>query len=190
MSRIPKTIVWLLATGSCMAVIAAPAQARRAQPQRERVTGGQLAFAPSAAITSLLQSHAITATPIAPASVVGGSFTMPIASGHLQMPAMRGSITAQGVLQYTNGKKNLRIHGFTLTRSRHRTTLSAVVNGHRIKVAKVVGTTVTVSGATGTITGVLELSRFSAHRINHLVGKHVVSTGEEIGTLSATVTMA
>jgi hypothetical protein len=190
MSRISKTIMWLLATGSCLAVIAAPAQARPAQPQRERVTGGQLVFAPSAAITSVLQSHAITATPIAPANATGGSFTMPIVSGHLQAPAMRGSITAQGVLRFTNGKQKVRIHGFTLTRSRHRTTLSAVVNGHRIKVAKLVGTAVTMSGATGTITGVLKLSRFSAHRINHLVGKHVVSTGEEIGNLSATVTMA
>ena len=60
MSRISKTVVWCLATGSCLAVIAAPAQAHaRAKTKPERVIGGQTTVTPSSAITSFLLSRGI-----------------------------------------------------------------------------------------------------------------------------------
>jgi hypothetical protein len=185
MSRISKTIVWLLATGTCLAVVAAPAQA-----QRDRVIGGQATFTPSATITSFLLSRGITVTPIGPATVGSGSMTMPTVKGELQMPTMRGWMLTRGGLQYTNGTKALRVHAYRLRHTRHGTRLTAVVNGRRILIARMVGTTVSTSGKTGTMTGGLKLSGVWARHINRLVGKHVVQAGEDLGELTATVTMA
>jgi hypothetical protein len=185
MSRVPKTIVWALATAMCLAVIAAPAQAKR-----ERVIGGQTTVTPSSEITSFLRSRGITVTPIGPASVGSGSLTMPMVSGQLEVPTMRGSMAAQGGLQYTNGTKTLRVRGYRLTHTAHGATLTAIVNGRRILIARMVGTKVSMSGKTGTMTGGLKLSAVWAHRINHLVGKRVVHPGEDLGELTATVKMA
>jgi hypothetical protein len=185
MSRISKTIMCLLATGSCLAVIAVPAQA-----QGERVIGGHATVTPSAEIRSFLQSRGITVTPIGPASVGTGSLTMPMVSGHLQVPTMRGSMTTRGGLQYSNGTKTLRVHGYMLTHTAHGARLTAIVNGRRILIAKMVGTTINMSGKSGKMTGGLKLSRIWARHINHLVGKHVVHAGEDIGDLTARVRMA
>jgi hypothetical protein len=65
-----------------------------------------------------------------------------------------------------------------------------VVNGHRILLATMAAPKTHMSGKTGTMSGGLKLSARWVHLINHLVGKHVVHAGEDLGDLSATMKMA
>jgi hypothetical protein len=123
-------------------------------------------------------------------SVGNGSLTMPMVSGQVDPGNMQGTMVTSGGLQYTNGSKKVVIRGYRLVHTAHGARLTAVVNGHRILIATMVGTKVKTSGKTGTMTGGLKLSAAWAHLINHLVGKRVVHPGEDIGDLSATIKMA
>lgn len=185
MSRVSKTTIWVLAAGLCSVVIAAPAQAKS-----DRVTGGQATVTASAAITKFLRSRGITVSAIGPATVGNGAMTMPMVSGTITVPSMRGVMITKGGLKYTRGTRTLRVHGYILTHLSHGAKLTAVVNGRRIVIAQMLAPKVTMSGKNGTMSGGLRLSTVWAHLINHLVGKHVVHPGEDLGDLSASVKVA
>lgn len=185
MSRMSKMAVWALATGLCALAVAVPAEAKS-----ERVTGGHATVTPSAQITHFLRSRGILVTPIGPVKVGSGSLTMPMVSGQLTTPSMNGTMNAKGGLQYSNGSKRLRVRDYELSHSGGAGKLTAIVNGKRIVLATMAAMKVKMSGRTGTMSGGLRLTATWAHLINHLVGKHVVHPGEDIGDLSATVRMA
>ncbi len=180
-----KRLVWALVAVVCGLVVAAPAQAKT-----DRVVGGHATVTPSVQITAFLRSRGITVTPIGAMKVGNGSLTMPMAGGRVDTENMQGTMVTSGGLKYSNGSKHVRVHDYRLTHNAHGAKLTAVVNGHRIVIATMVGTKVKMSGKTGTMTGGLKLSAAWAHLINHLVGKHVVHAGEDIGDLTATVKMA
>jgi hypothetical protein len=115
---------------------------------------------------------------------------MPMVSGRVDDHTMRGTMVTSGGLEYTNGSKRVRVHGYRLTHTAHGARLTAVVNGHRILIARMVGTKVRMSGKRGTMTGGLKLSARWAHLINHLVGMRVVHPGEDLGDLTARIKMA
>jgi hypothetical protein len=179
--------VWALATGLCVLVVAAPVQAK---PKTERIVGGHVTVKPAAQITAFLRSRGITVTPIGGMKVGPTGLTLPMAGGQMQVPAMVGTMKTSGGLEYSNGSKHVRIKDYRLTHTAHGATLSAVVNGHRIVLATMVGTKTHMSGNTGTMSGGLKLSAAWAHLINRLVGMQVVHPGEGLGDLSATMKMA
>ena len=185
MSRVSKGLACALAAGLCSLMIAVPAQAKK-----DRVVGGHATVTPAAQITAFLRSRGITVTPIGAMSVGNGSLTMPMVSGQVDPGNMQGTMVTSGGLQYTNGSKKVVIRAYRLIHTAHGARLTAVVNGHRILIATMVGTKVKMSGKHGTMTGGLKLSAAWAHLINHLVGKRVVHPGEDIGELSATIKMA
>jgi hypothetical protein len=180
-----KRLLCALAAGVCALVIAVPAQAKT-----DRVVGGHASVTPSAQITVFLRSRGITVTPIGAMKVGNGSLTMPMVSGKVDPENMQGTMVTSGGLEYSNGSKHVRIHGYRLAHTSHGARLTAVVNGHRILIATMVGTTVKMSGKTGTMTGGLKLSAAWAKLINHLVGRQVVHPGEDLGDLTAKIRMA
>jgi acyl CoA:acetate/3-ketoacid CoA transferase beta subunit len=180
-----KKLVWALAAGLSVLVMAAPAQARG-----DRVTGGHATVTPSAQITAFLRSRGITVTPIGAMKVGNGSLTMPMVGGRVQVPSMRGTMITTGGLEYSNGSKHVRVAHYRLIHGAHGARLTAVVNGHRIVIATMAGVKSKMSGKKGTMTGGLRLSVAWARLINQLVGKHLVHPGEDIGDLSVAVRMA
>jgi hypothetical protein len=180
-----KTAVWALAAGLCTVAVAAPAEAKT-----ERVIGGHATVTPSAQISQFLRSRGITVTPIGPVKVGNGSLTMPMVSGQLNVPTMGGVMKAKGGIQYSNGNKRLRVRSYELTHAGGVAKLTAIVNGTRIVIARMTSPKVKMSGKTGTMSGGLLLTAVWAHKINHLVGMRVVHPGEDLGDLTATVTMA
>jgi hypothetical protein len=183
----PNRLVWALASLLSAFAVAVPAQAKTTT---ERIVGGHATVTPSAQITAFLRSRGITVTPIGGMKVGNGSLTMPMLGGHMQVPAMQGTMVTGGGLEYSNGSKHLRVHGYELTHAGHIAKLTAIVNGHRILIATMAAPKTHMSGKTGTMSGGLTLSATWAHLINHLVGKPVVHPGEDLGELSATMKMA
>jgi hypothetical protein len=180
-----KRLACAFAATLCALAVSAPAQAKT-----ERVRGGHATVTPSAEITAFLHSRGITVTPIGAMKVGSGSLTMPMVSGRVNSQNMQGTMVTSGGLEYTNGSKKVVIHGYRLTHTADGARLTAVVNGHRILIARMVDTKVKMSGNHRTMTGGLRLSAAWAHLINHLVGKQVVHPGEDLGDLTATVKMA
>ena len=182
-----KRLVWALATVVCSLVVAVPAQAKTTT---ERIVGGHATVTPSMQITAFLRSRGITVMPIGAMKVGNGSLTMPMVGGQLKVPSMGGTMTTSGGLEYSNGSKHVRIHGYEIIHTGHVAKLTAIVNGRRILIATMAAPATHMSGNTGTMSGGLKLSAVWAHLINHLVGKRVVHPGEDLGDLTATVKMA
>lgn len=63
-------------------------------------------------------------------------------------------------------------------------------DGRLMIIARVTGAKVSITDKTAAATGELKLSAEVAHRINHLLGKHVVSAGAELGSAKGTITVA
>ena len=185
MSRMAKTTVGVLATGSCLFAIAAPALAKS-----EKVVGGHATVRASMQIATFLRSRGITVTAIGPAKISGGAMTMPMVGGTVSVPTMGGTMNARGGLQYKNGTKVVRVRSYVLIHKGGAATLTAIVNGHRIVIATMSAPKTKMSGNTGTMSGGLKLSAVWAKTINGLVGLHVVHAGETIGQLSMTMKMA
>jgi hypothetical protein len=183
----------MLAVGCCSFVIAAPAQAKS-----HRVTGGHSTVTTSSAVANLvafLRAHGIRVTAIKPAKFTHGSLTLPIVSGSMTIPNMRGVMNFKGGLQFTKGNRVLRIRSYRLSHEGGRATLSALVSGrrvplHRIVLERMVGTKVKMTGKTGTMNGGLKITPTWARLINQLLGKHVLSPGADVGDLFAKVHMA
>lgn len=180
-----KRLIGALAALVCALVVAAPAQAKT-----DHVVGGHATVTPSTTITAFLRSRGITVTPLGAMKVGNGSLTMPMVSGNVDPTNMQGTMVTSGGLEYTNGAKKVVIRRYRLIHTAHGARLTAVVNGHRIVLATMVGTKVRMSGKHGTMTGGLKLSAAWAHLINHLVGTQVVHAGEDLGDLTAAVKMA
>lgn len=187
MSRVSKGIAWALATGLSLLVLAGPVQAKA---KTERVVGGHATVTPSSEIAAFLRSRGITVTPIGGMKVGAGSLTMPMVGGRMQVPTMQGTMVASGGLEYSNGSKHVRVHGYKVIHTGHVAKLTAVVNGRRIVIATMASPTVKMSGQSGTMSGGLKLSAAWAHLINRLVGMTVVHPGEDLGDLTVTVKMA
>jgi hypothetical protein len=184
MSRFSKAAAGALAAGLCTLAFAAPAMAKT-----EKVVGGHATVRASKAISAFLLSRGITVTPLGPAKVGNGAMTMPMVSGTINVTTTNGRMSAKGGLQYQNGSKVVRIHGYAITHKNGAATITAIVNGHRIVIATM-SAPMHMSKNKGTMSGGLHISAVWAKTINHLVGMHVVHAGETIGQLSMTVKMA
>lgn len=182
-----KRLVWALASILCALVVAVPAQAKTTT---ERIVGGHATVTRSAQISAFLRSRGVTVTPIGATKVGAQGATMPMVGGHMQVPAMQGTMATGGGVEYSKGSLHVVVRGFRLTHVGHTGKLTAIVNGHRILIATMASPKTHMSGKTGTMSGGLAISSAWAHLINRLVGKHVVHPGEDLGDLKATMKMA
>jgi hypothetical protein len=186
MSRITRRAFTVLATtASLAAFVSASAQAKVFH-----VTGQQTKITPSAQVVTFLTAHSITVTPVAPATASGGSLTLPISGGFVVTPHVTGTLRHEGGIEFSKGSHTLVLRHFVLRVGRHRGFLTARTGHRTFTLAKLVGITRSVSGKSGTLSGELKLSRAAAEVINHRFGKHLVSKGTDLGSLTSTVTVA
>jgi hypothetical protein len=186
MSRISRsTLSVVAATVSLFAVTTASAQAKVFH-----VAGTQTTITPTSQVTQFLSSHHVTVSAIGPATISGGNVTLPISGGFVVKSAKGGVLRHAGGLQFTVGSRSLALTHFVLVNHGPHGRLLARVGRHRITVARLINATRTVSGKSGTLTGELTLSAAAAHKINRRLGKHIVSAGTELGTLTSSVTVA
>jgi hypothetical protein len=184
MFRISRRTLSVLAVTVGMLVLTSAAQAKPLH-----VTGTKTTITPSAQATHFLSARHITVTALGPATISGGSLTLPISGGFVTKSAKSGLLRHEGGVQFSKGSHSVAVRRFVLIANAHRGILTATVAGHRIIIARLIDITRTVSGKSGTLTGELTLSAAAAHRIDRLFGKHVVSAGADLGSLTSSVTV-
>jgi hypothetical protein len=179
-----RTLSALAVTVALLAVAAGTAQAKVFH-----VTGTKTTITPSAQVTKFLSARHITVTALGPATISSGSVTLPVSGGFVTKSTKAGLLRHAGGVQFSKGSRKLALRHIVLVANAHRGILTAVVVGHRMIVAHLIDITHTVSGKSGTLSGELTLSSAAAHRINRLFGKHLVSAGADLGSLTSSVTV-
>jgi hypothetical protein len=186
MSRISRsTLLVLAATVSLMAATSATAAAKPFH-----VTGTSTTVTPTSQVTSFLASHHVTVSAVGPATITNGSVILPIAGGRVSKNTNNGILRHTGGLKFSVGSRSVAVTHFVLIAHKANGRLLAWVAGRRIIVARLINASHTVSGKGGTLTGELTLSAVAAHKINKRLGKHIVTAGTELGTLTSDVTVA
>jgi hypothetical protein len=198
-------------TRTIVAAIAAMALAVPgvASAATSKVTGGTTQISVSAAAAKVLSDNHITATPLAPATASGTTFTFPITGGFLNTNTLRGVIRHAGGLSLSNGTRTVNVHRPTIVSDRSGVSLWALVRGRTIKVchpsaarhlrlrcisvtrfATVRVARIThVSLSNGTATGTVKITAATAGLVNQLAAKHVVSAGATLGTATVKPTL-
>jgi len=185
MSRVSKTAALALAAGLCSAIIAVPAQAKT-----EVIKSGTTSVLMSPVVKALLAKTGITVTPVGPAKVGGGSLSMPMASGPMSVPSMNGKMKTKGGLRFSFGKRTLVIRDYMVKHFGKVATVSAIVHGKRITLARITHMKTKMSGKHGKMTGTLRITSAWANLINKLLGANVVHGGATLGELTMAVKMA
>ena len=184
MSRVSKAAALALVAALCSAMIAVPAQAKTGQ-----IKSGQTTVTMSPLIKALLAKTGIKVTPVGPAKLGGGSLSMPMASGPMSVPSMNGKMKSKGGLRFQLGKRTLVIRDYMITHFGKVATVSAVVHGKRITLARIANMKIKMSGQHGKMTGVLRITSAWAHLINQLLGANVAHAGQDLGELTMAVKM-
>ena len=191
---------------AALTIVAALALAGVATAKVTKVTGGNTTITLSSAATAVMSASHLTATPIAPATASGSTFTFPILRGRLNSK-LHGFVTHRGGFAFSNGTRTIRLRHLTVgsnhagvslwalvPQSKRRCHVAAVaphVRCHRVRldeaarIARLSGVTVTGSTATGTV----HLTPVSAGVINKLSGQRVVKAGAPIGTATVSATV-
>jgi hypothetical protein len=185
MHRVSKTAALGLATALCAAIVAVPAQAKT-----EQIKSGQTSVTMSALVKALLAKSGITVTPVGPAKVGGGSLSMPMSSGPMSVPSMNGKMNSKGGLRFRLGKRTLVIRDYRINHHGNDATVSAIVHGKRITLARIVDLKHKMSGKHGKMSGTLQITAAWAHLINKLIGANVAHAGQTLGQLTMAVKMA
>ncbi len=175
--------------------------------QATKITGGTATLTLSTAASNVMTANHLTATPIAPATASGSTFTFPIARGRVY-PHLHGFVSTRGGVALSNGTRTVRVRRLTVTATRAGIWVYALVPGlarhrcdfgtlrrrircrlslraHVARIAHVTGASVASATATGTV----RLTPASARVINVLSGKQVARAGTPIGTGTVTVTV-
>jgi hypothetical protein len=185
MSRVSKSAAVALAAALCVAIVAVPAQAKT-----EQIKSGQTTVTMSPLVKALLAKTGITVTSVGPAKAGGGSLSMPMASGPMSVPSMNGKMKSKGGLRFRLGKRTLVIRDYMITHHGKNASVSAIVHGNRITLAKIAHMKTKMSGKHGKMTGDLQITAAWAHLINQLLGADVAHAGQDLGELTMAVKMA
>jgi hypothetical protein len=160
-----------------------------ASAQAKAVTGEQSTITPSLGVTHFFAAHHITVSPVGPATISGGSLTLPIVGGTVKVSQRTGRLIMAGGLRLTRNGQSITLRAFVATRDGSKNAVTAKVGQVRFTVAHATGVHVAISGKTGTITGELKLSAVAARAINQLAGHQVVSPGANLGSFTSSVTV-
>jgi hypothetical protein len=152
--------------------------------------GGRPDRGASSKASGALAQHSITVSALGPATLSGGSLTLPIVGGSVRTPSLTGRIVHKGGVKFTGGTRSVTLSDFVLVRGAQTTVLAARTGGKELIVARVTQLTRTTSSGQTVVTGDLKLSAAASRDINRFFGKHVVNAGVDIGTLKSTVTVA
>lgn len=180
-----------------------------------KVTGGTTTVTLNSAAATALQNAHLTATPVAPATASGSTFTFPIAGGRINPTTLHGYIVHRGAITISNattsattsatirhltilaGGKTAGLFG-AIRRSAHERCHLAGRRHHRhlvcrtvvrwtpIKLAKITGVTLSGSSATGQA----QLTGAAARLLDRLSGGSTFQAGQVIGTVTVSPTLA
>jgi hypothetical protein len=185
MSRVSKSAVLALATAVCALTIAVPAQAKT-----EQIKSGQTTVKLSPLVKALLAKTGLTVTSVGPAKVGGGSLSMPMSSGPMSVPSMNGKMNSKGGLRFQFGTRTLVIRDYRISHHGKNATVSAIVHGKRITLARITQLKAKMSGKHGKMSGTLRITAAWAHLINKLFGATIAHAGQDLGQLTMAVKMA
>lgn len=186
MSRVSKSAVLALATAVCALIIAVPAQAKT-----EQIKSGQTTVKLSPLVKALLAKTGLTVTPVGPAKVGGGgALSMPMSSGPMSVPSMNGKMKSKGGLRFRFGTRTLVIRDYMINHHGKNATVSAIVHGKRITLARITHLKAKMSGKHGKMSGRLRITAAWAHLINKLFGATIAHAGQDLGELTMAVKMA
>jgi hypothetical protein len=173
-----------------------------------KITGGTTTLSLSSAATTALQNAHLTATPIAPATANGSTFTTPIAGGRVNLTNLRGYVTLKGGFTVSNGKQTGAVRGLTIISTGKSAALYGVVRSvtktrchvvgrrhpriqcrtlvrrHVVKLAKITG----VTRGSSSVTGQAQLTAASAKLLDGLSGGTTFKAGQAVGTITVTPT--
>jgi hypothetical protein len=154
------------------------------------VTGETSTITPSSAVTKFLAARHITVSAVGPATISGGSLTLPIVGGTVKVSQRTGTLIMSGGFRLTRNGHSVTLRAFVATRNGSTNAVTAKVGQTRLTVAHATGVHIAISGKTGTITGELNLSAAAARAINKLANHHVVAAGADLGSFTSSVTVA
>lgn len=174
----------------CTALVLAAVPAISAQAKVLKVTGQSTTVTPSSAMTSFLTAHHITVAAVGPATISGGSLTLPITGGSVRTPKLNGRLVMAGGVRFTWKGQSVTLRRFVAARRGSNDVVTAIVGARRLTVARATGVHINVSGNTATITGELTLSAQAARMLNKLTGHKLVPAGADLGSFTSTVTVA
>jgi hypothetical protein len=174
--------------GSSAALVATGAAAAQAKPFH--ITGKQTTITPSSQAAQVLTSNGVTVSAIGPATLSGGTLTLPIDGGRAARSGQRGVVLHAGGVEFSKGKRHIALRHLVLAGNINHPRLSAGVAGRRIVIARLSNAQHSSSGNTVTLSGELLLSRHAARAIDRRFGKQVVSPGADLGSLTSTITVA
>ena len=123
---------FLLLVGSTLALAAVPAAA---QAKLLQVTGQKSTITPSSAVTSFLAAHHVHISAVGPATISGGSLTLPVVGGKVKTPKLNGTLIMAGGVRFTRNARSITLRSFVATRHGATNTVTAKVDGRRLNVA-------------------------------------------------------
>jgi hypothetical protein len=173
--------------GSSAAVVATGAATAQAKPFH--ITGKQTTITPSSQVAQVLTDNGVSVSAVGPATLSGGTLTLPITGGRATRSGRRGVVRHAGGVEFTKGKRHLALRHFVLAGNINHPRLAARAAGRWIVLARLSNAQHSTSGNTVTLSGELLLSRRAAHAIDRRIGKQVVSAGSDLGSLTSTITV-
>lgn len=191
MHRLSRLALTLAVALGGLSVTAVGAQAAKPHHGHKLVVikSGTTTITPTAATVQFLTSHGVAVTALSPATLQNGAVTLPVRVG-VATRSLHGALLHRGGVQFSNTKGKVTIRAIVLSRLGARTLLSGRVNGHReIGLARLTHAKLTRSGKQVTLTGELRLTAGAARRIDHLLGKHLVKAGYDLGSLTSQLTL-
>jgi hypothetical protein len=183
MPRVFRALCALASVSSVVGVTAASAQAKPIH-----ITGKQTTITPSSQVTQFLTKNGIGAAAVGPATLSGGTLTLPIVGGRASASGARGVVRHAGGLKFSKGSRHVVLRHFVLFGNINHPRLAAAVRGHRFVFARMLTDTHSASGNTVTLKGELTLTPAGARIINHRLHKHVAKAGLDLGSLTSTIT--
>jgi hypothetical protein len=195
MHRLSARMLLLCAVvASALGVSALGAQAKTSPTPKQVkaviIKGGTVALKPTASTLTFLTAHGITVVPVAPATLSGGSVQMPVVGGVATTKKLNAVLVLRGAVKFTTAKRSVAVRHLSFVKTAAGTVLRGVVRGKLIRLARVTGLVVSVSGKTATATGEVHLTAATAELINRLLGKHIVAAGYDLGSLTASLNLA
>jgi hypothetical protein len=163
--------------------------AASAQAKPLHITGKQTTITPSSQVTQFVTKHGITVRAIGPATLSGGTLTLPIDGGRAAASGKRGVVRHAGGVEFSKGSRHVALRHFVLFGNIDHPRLAVAVRRHRFVLARILSDTHSTSGNTTTLSGELTLTAKGARKINRRLGRDVAKAGLDLGSLTSTITV-
>lgn len=191
MHRISSRLVAPVATALAVLGFAVTAQARNVAPVKKPVVvaSGTATLTPTKTTATFLATHHVTVTVIKPATLTGGTVTLPAKGAMFSDSRINGVLFLRGGVIFATATKTVKVRGLTFVHRSGKIWLAGLVNGHAMILGRLTNAKHTVSSKQIIITGEIHLTASSAKAVDKLVGKHLISAGYDLGGFTTTLNL-